>query len=86
MNSNPKNTIFNVKRVIGRTFDDHNLQSDMEKWPYSIINYNNNPKILVDHMGESKAYYPEEITAMQLTKMKHMAEHYFGKVNEFFGG
>jgi len=76
---NPRNTIFDAKRLIGRKFNDEIVQSDMKLWPFKIINDGSKPKIEVEFKNEKKAFYPEEISAMVLTKMKETAEAYLGK-------
>ncbi|XP_042354795.1 heat shock cognate 71 kDa protein-like [Plectropomus leopardus] len=69
----------NAKRLIGRRFDDGVVQSDMKHWPFNVINDNTRPKVQVEYKGESKSFYPEEISSMVLTKMKEIAEAYLGK-------
>uniref|UniRef100_A0A3Q2C721 Heat shock protein 8 n=1 Tax=Cyprinodon variegatus TaxID=28743 RepID=A0A3Q2C721_CYPVA len=76
---NPTNTVFDAKRLIGRRFDDAVVQSDMKHWPFNVINDNTRPKVQVEYKGESKTFYPEEISSMVLTKMKEIAEAYLGK-------
>ncbi|XP_048515910.1 heat shock 70 kDa protein cognate 4-like isoform X1 [Athalia rosae] len=76
---NPTNTIFDAKRLIGRRFDDASLQADIKHWPFNVINDNGKPKIQVNYKGESKSFFPEEISSMVLTKMKETAEAYLGK-------
>ena len=81
---NPSNTVFDAKRLIGRRFDDSNVQSDMKHWPFDVISDGGKPKIQVDYKGERKTFYPEEISSMVLLKMKETAEAYLGKVCNFF--
>lgn len=76
---NPSNTVFDAKRLIGRRFEDSSVQSDMKHWPFEVISDGGKPKIKVDYKGESKTFYPEEISSMVLTKMKEIAEAYLGK-------
>jgi L1 cell adhesion molecule like protein len=77
---NPKNTIFDAKRLIGRKFDDPVIQGDMKHWPFKIgACAGNKPTIQVEFKGENKTFAPEEISAMVLTKMKDTAETYLGK-------
>uniref|UniRef100_A0A667ZEL8 Heat shock protein 8 n=1 Tax=Myripristis murdjan TaxID=586833 RepID=A0A667ZEL8_9TELE len=76
---NPTNTVFDAKRLIGRRFDDGVVQSDMKHWPFSVINDNTRPKVQVEYKGETKTFYPEEISSMVLVKMKEIAEAYLGK-------
>jgi heat shock protein 1/8 len=76
---NPTNTIYDVKRLIGRDFNDPALQEDMKSLPYKIVNSGGKPKVEVEFKGETKLFTPEEISAMILTKMKETAETYLGK-------
>ena len=77
--ANPRNTVFDAKRLIGRKFDDPVIQEDMSHWAFSVTsNADNKPHIEVDFKGERKSYLPEEISAMVLTKMKQTAEAYLG--------
>lgn len=76
---NPENTVFDAKRLIGRRFDDPEVQRDVKLYPYKIINKDGNPYIQVKEKGETKIYSPEEISAMVLTKMKQTAEAYLGR-------
>ncbi|CAG8629882.1 4941_t:CDS:2 [Funneliformis mosseae] len=79
---NPYNTVFNVNRLIGRNFSDHEWQSDMKHWPFKVIDKNGKPYIRVEFKGENKDFVPEEISSMILVKMKETAEAYLGaKVN-----
>lgn len=75
---NPKNTVFDAKRLIGRKFDDPTVQSDMKFWPFQVISENGKPKIVVEYKGDKKKFAPEEISSMVLTKMKETAETYLG--------
>ncbi|XP_061828993.1 heat shock cognate 71 kDa protein-like [Nerophis lumbriciformis] len=76
---NPTNTVFDAKRLIGRRFDDANVQSDMKLWPFNVVNDNSRPKVEVQYKGETKSFYPEEISSMVLLKMKEIADAYLGK-------
>ncbi|KAL1350662.1 hypothetical protein HN51_014686 [Arachis hypogaea] len=76
---NPKRTIFDVKRLIGRKFDDPEVQRDVKYLPYKIVNKDGKPYIQVQVKGEDKVFSPEEISAMVLTKMKETAESFLGK-------
>ena len=76
---NPKNTVYDVKRLIGSKFTDDNVNKHMDMLTYDVIDDGNNkPKVKVSSMGEDKTFYPEEISAMVLTKMKDIAETYLG--------
>ena len=76
---NPSNTVFDAKRLIGRNFDDASVQSDMKHFPFAVVNVDSKPKIEVEYLGAKKQFFPEEIGAMVLTKMKETAEAYLGK-------
>ncbi|KAJ9578573.1 hypothetical protein L9F63_005206 [Diploptera punctata] len=76
---NPENTIFDVKRLIGRRFDDPSVKADMKYWPFTVISEGGKPKVKVQFKGETKTFYPEEISSMVLTKMKEIAEAFIGQ-------
>jgi heat shock protein 1/8 len=76
--SNPQNTVYDAKRLIGRDFDDPKVQEDMKHYSFNLVNCNNKPKVSVMYKGEKKEFTPEEISAMVLTKMKNTAEDYLG--------
>lgn len=77
---NPKNTVFDAKRLIGRKFSDQQVQDDMKDWSYKVISGDaDKPTIEVDFNGETKQFSAEEISSMVLTKMKDIAESYLGK-------
>jgi L1 cell adhesion molecule like protein len=78
-NTNPHNTVYDSKRMIGREFSDTNLQEDMKHFAFKVIDDNGKPKISVDFKGENKKFTPEEISAMVLLKMKTIAEEYLGQ-------
>jgi len=76
---NPENTIFDVKRLIGRKFTDKTVQNDKKLLPFTLVNKNGKPYIAVDVKGQKKELAPEELSAMVLQKMKEIAETYLGK-------
>uniref|UniRef100_A0A1A9ZLA3 Uncharacterized protein n=1 Tax=Glossina pallidipes TaxID=7398 RepID=A0A1A9ZLA3_GLOPL len=75
---NPKNTVFDAKRLIGRKYDDSKIQEDIKHWPFKVISDGGKPKISVEFKAEQKCFAPEEISSMVLTKMKETAEAYLG--------
>ncbi|KAL5960450.1 Endoplasmic reticulum chaperone BiP [Taenia solium] len=78
LTSNPKNTLFDAKRLIGRDYDDKDVQSDIKRYPFKVINKNNKPYMQVQVGTEEKGFAPEEVSAMVLSKMKEIAEAYLG--------
>ncbi|XP_010458176.1 PREDICTED: probable mediator of RNA polymerase II transcription subunit 37b [Camelina sativa] len=76
---NPERTIFDPKRLMGRKFDDPDVQRDIKFLPYKVVNKDGKPYIQVKVKGEDKVFSPEEISAMILTKMKETAEAFLGK-------
>ncbi|PZC78955.1 heat shock protein 70 B2 [Helicoverpa armigera] len=75
---NPRNTVFDAKRLIGRKFDDPKVQEDIKHWPFQVVSDSGKPKILVEYKKEKKKFSPEEISSMVLSKMKEVAETYLG--------
>lgn len=76
---NPTNTVFDAKRLIGRRYTDATVQSDMQHWPFEVINDGSKPKIQVSYKGEKRRFAPEEISSMIVAKMKTTAEAYLGE-------
>lgn len=76
---NPKNTIYDAKRLIGRKYDDSAIQKNMKLWSYSVVkDGNGRPQIEADFKGTLEKFYPEQISAMVLQHMKETAETYLG--------
>lgn len=76
---NPRNTVFDAKRLIGRRYDDPDVKKDMTHWPFQVIEKAGSPFIQVEYLGETKTFSPQEISSMVLTKMKEIAESKLGK-------
>jgi heat shock protein 1/8 len=77
---NPKNSVFDAKRLIGRKFSEKQVQDDLKHWPFKVEQGpGDKPIIIVDYKGESKKFHPEEISSMVLVKMKEIAEAYLSK-------
>ncbi|CAI0454338.1 unnamed protein product [Linum tenue] len=76
---NPRGTIFDVKRLIGKKFDDPEVQNDLKYLPYPVVERDGKPCVEVEVNGELKTFTPEEISAMVLGKMKETAESFLGK-------
>merc|ERR1712156_535106 len=76
---NPKNTVFDAKRLIGRQFSDPIVKSDAQLWPFTVKQgAGDKPIISVMYQGEEKTFYPEEISSMILAKLKENAEAFLG--------
>jgi len=76
---NPEQTLFDVKRLIGRRFKDSTVQKDIKLLPFAIVDKSGKPQIEVKVKGETKQMPPEEVSAIVLVKMKETAENYLGK-------
>nr|XP_054769429.1 endoplasmic reticulum chaperone BiP-like [Lytechinus pictus] len=79
LTSNPENTVFDAKRLIGRNWDDSSVQHDLKYFPFKLENKNSKPHVRVNIGSDSKLFAAEEISAMVLTKMKETAEAYLGR-------
>jgi len=78
--SNPDNTVFDVKRLIGRKFSDESVKKDSKLLPFSIVQGSaDKPMIKVQAGNEQKVLGPEEISGMILRKMKEVAESFLGE-------
>ncbi|KAJ4760302.1 Heat shock 70 kDa protein [Rhynchospora pubera] len=76
---NPTNTVFAVKRLIGRRFSDSSVQNDVKYWPFKVVaGPSDRPRIVVNYRGVEKQFSAEEISSMVLVKMKEVAETYLG--------
>jgi len=78
LTTNPTNTVFDAKRLIGRTWSDPAVQSDKKFFPFSVVESKSKPAIKVNTGSGDKTFTPEEISAMVLGKMKKIAEDYLG--------
>ncbi|KAL9126220.1 MAG: hypothetical protein Q9217_004700 [Psora testacea] len=76
---NPANTIFDIKRLIGRRYDDPTVKKDIESWPFKVVDQGGNPMVQVEYLKETKTFSPQEISSMVLMKMKEVAETKLGK-------
>ena len=77
--TNPFNTVYDAKRLIGHKFSDPLAQKDIANFTYNVIDDNDKPKIKVEYKGEYKTFAPEEISAMVIGKLKEIAEAYLGE-------
>jgi len=79
LTTNPENTVFDAKRLIGRDWTDKAVQSDMKYFPFKLINKNDKPHVQVDTKDGEKVFAAEEISSMVLQKMKEVAEAFLGQ-------
>jgi len=77
--SNPENTVYDAKRLIGRKYTDKTVKADMKLWPFEVIDNNGKPTIRVEYKGKTHDFLPEAISAMVLAKMKNIAEDYLNE-------
>nr|8D1P_A Chain A, Chaperone DnaK [Plasmodium falciparum Palo Alto/Uganda]8D1Q_A Chain A, Chaperone DnaK [Plasmodium falciparum Palo Alto/Uganda]8D1S_A Chain A, Chaperone DnaK [Plasmodium falciparum Palo Alto/Uganda]8D1W_A Chain A, Chaperone DnaK [Plasmodium falciparum Palo Alto/Uganda]8D1Y_A Chain A, Chaperone DnaK [Plasmodium falciparum Palo Alto/Uganda]8D20_A Chain A, Chaperone DnaK [Plasmodium falciparum Palo Alto/Uganda]8D22_A Chain A, Chaperone DnaK [Plasmodium falciparum Palo Alto/Uganda]8D2 len=75
----PTQTVFDVKRLIGRKFDDQEVVKDRSLLPYEIVNNQGKPNIKVQIKDKDTTFAPEQISAMVLEKMKEIAQSFLGK-------
>jgi len=79
LTSNPKNTIFDAKRLMGREWSDSTVQNDVKYFPFKVANKNSKPIISINTGNGMKDLSAEEVSAMVLSKMKAIAEDYLGE-------
>ena len=78
--SNPTNTLFDVKRLMGLPFQDPTVQKEIKNLPYEVKSGTKGyPTLCVNYQEENKEFTPQEISAFILEKMKSIAESYIGK-------
>jgi endoplasmic reticulum chaperone BiP len=75
---NPENTVFDVKRLIGRKYSDKSVQSDKKLFPFAVVSKDDKPYVQITLDGKPRQFAPEEVSAMILVKMKEIAEAYLG--------
>jgi len=79
LTTNPENTVFDAKRLIGREWSDSAVQHDLKYFPFKVIEKQAKPHIQVETSQGDKVFSAEEISSMVLIKMKEVAEAYLGK-------
>jgi L1 cell adhesion molecule like protein len=76
---NPKNTVYDAKRLIGRKFNEAVVQEDIKLWSFNVTgDSNNKPLINVKYKNEDKQFHPEEISAMVIQRLKETTESFLG--------
>ena len=79
LTTNPENTVFDAKRMIGREWTDSAVQHDIKYFPFKVVEKNTKPHITLTTSTGDQTFAAEEISAMVLVKMKETAEAYLGK-------
>lgn len=77
--SNPRRTVYDIKRLIGRKWADKDVQADQKHFPFTVKNKDGKPVVSVEVAGSDRIFSPEEVSAMVLGKMRDVAEAYLGK-------
>jgi len=78
---NPTNTVFDAKRLIGRKFEDKEVQNDIKLWPFKVEKdpKSDRPQVHITYQKQVKKFFAEEISAMVLQKLKQTATDFLGK-------
>jgi len=78
---NPTNTVFDAKRLIGRKYEDREVQEDIKLWPFKVVKdpKSDRPQIQITYQKQEKKFFAEEISAMVLQKLKQTASDFLGK-------
>ena len=78
---NAENTVYDAKRLIGRKFNDKEVQEDIKRWPFKVIkdSKSDRPIIELTYQNKKKNYFAEEISAIILTKIKNYAKDHLGE-------
>ena len=78
---NPTNTVFDAKRLIGRKFEDREVQDDMKLWPFKVVKdpKSDRPQVVVTYQKKEKKFFAEEISSMVLQKLRQTAVDFLGK-------
>ncbi|KAL4571026.1 hypothetical protein LXL04_017776 [Taraxacum kok-saghyz] len=80
---NPRNTVYDVKRLVGQKFSDASVQDAMKWWPFKVTpDSSDKPVIVVNYKGEDRKFSAEEISSMVLFKIKKTAEAFLGSIVE----
>ena len=78
---NPTNTVFDAKRLIGRKYEDREVQGDIKLWPFKVVKdpKSDRPQVVINYQKQEKKFFAEEISAMVLQKLKQTANDFLGK-------
>jgi heat shock protein 5 len=77
--TNPRQTVYAAKRLIGRSFSDPEVQAEISRLPYKVVNNSDRPFIELDSEGTTVQLSPDDIANLILRHMKDLAEHYLGR-------
>ena len=77
--TNPENTIFDIKRMIGKKYSDREFQNDLQNWPFKVVDINDTPHVEVQFRGETKHYSALELTSMIFGFTKKLIENQSGE-------
>nr|XP_039268149.1 heat shock 70 kDa protein 1-like [Styela clava] len=77
--TNMKNTVYDIKHLLGRCYDDPIVKKDVEKWGFEVVDHGNKPVIPVQYKNEKNDLNAEQICAMLLSQSKITAEKYLGE-------
>ena len=80
-----KNTVYGIKRIIGLNYHDLSVQNDIKMWPFEVMksNENDNSMIKINRNGQEETFYPEEISAYVLKRLKSIAEEYLERTIKY---
>ena len=80
-----KNTVYGIKRIIGLNYHDLSVQNDIKMWPFEVVKSkeNDNSTIKINRNGQEETYYPEEISAFVLKRLKAIAEEYLERTIKY---
>lgn len=77
--TNPQNTVFDFKRLIGQRFDEPDVRACAQSWPFKVVDDDGKLKIQVFYQEEIRMFSPEEISSMILLSLKEAAQNHIGK-------
>ncbi|OWA52767.1 Major heat shock 70 kDa protein Ab [Hypsibius exemplaris] len=75
---NIRNTVFEVKRILGRSSDDPEIGQNTRRWPFTVVLEKDGPEIEVEQHGEAKRYTPTQISSLVLSSLRRIASDYLG--------
>ena len=82
LTSNPENTVFDAKRLIGREFNDPSVQADLKYWPFKIVNKKSKPHVQVESSGEKKIFSAEALESW--FRPSYRPQQFLKIINRFY--